>query len=61
MCTVIYIYYIFIIGNVHRDIYKSCRTCLTDRAMSVRIAAANCLLEMLEFATFLYTTGIQSI
>ena len=24
-------------SNVHKDIYKSCRTALTDRVMSVRI------------------------
>ncbi|KAJ0063184.1 hypothetical protein NL108_013353 [Boleophthalmus pectinirostris] len=38
---------------VHRDIYKSARTCLTDRSMCVRCAAAKCLLELQKEALFL--------
>lgn len=32
------------ISNVHRDIYKATKLCLTDRVMSVRVAASKCLL-----------------
>ncbi|KAI5731689.1 hypothetical protein M8J77_014389 [Diaphorina citri] len=39
------------IANVHKDIYKACRSCLTDRVMSVRCATAKCLLEMVKHAT----------
>ncbi|XP_014227190.1 HEAT repeat-containing protein 5B isoform X3 [Trichogramma pretiosum] len=49
------------VTNVHRDIYKVCRHCLTDRVMAVRCAAAKCLLEMLHHAPFLYTTEIESV
>lgn len=49
------------ITNVHREIYKSVRVCLSDRVMSVRVAASNCLLEMLKHAPFLYTTELESM
>lgn len=46
------------ISNVHKEIYKATKYCLTDRVMAVRVAAAKCLLEMMNHATFIYTTGI---
>ncbi|KAK0176436.1 hypothetical protein PV328_000569 [Microctonus aethiopoides] len=49
------------ITNVHKEIYKVSRHCLTDRVMAVRCAAAKCLLEMLNHAPFLYTTEIESV
>lgn len=49
------------ISNVHKEIYKSVRVCLSDRVMSVRVAASNCLLEMLNHAPFLYTTELESM
>ncbi|XP_043289102.1 HEAT repeat-containing protein 5B isoform X2 [Venturia canescens] len=49
------------VTNVHKEIYKVCRHCLTDRVMAVRCAAAKCLLEMLNHAPFLYTTEIESV
>ncbi|XP_031777136.1 HEAT repeat-containing protein 5B isoform X2 [Nasonia vitripennis] len=49
------------VTNVHKEIYKVCRHCLTDRVMAVRCAAAKCLLEMLHHAPFLYTTEIESV
>ncbi|XP_043481711.1 HEAT repeat-containing protein 5B isoform X2 [Leptopilina heterotoma] len=49
------------ITNVHKEIYKVCRHCLTDRVMAVRCAAAKCLLEMLNHSPFLYTTEIESV
>lgn len=49
------------ISNVHKEIYKAVRYCLTDRVMAVRVAAANCLLEMLQHAPFLYTTELESL
>ncbi|XP_055609550.1 HEAT repeat-containing protein 5B isoform X4 [Uranotaenia lowii] len=49
------------ISNVHKDIYKAVRYCLTDRVMAVRVAASNCLLEMTSHAPFLYTTELESL
>ncbi|XP_063696087.1 HEAT repeat-containing protein 5B isoform X3 [Culicoides brevitarsis] len=49
------------INNVHKDIYKAVRYCLTDRVMAVRVAAADCLLEMCQHAPFLYTTELESL
>ncbi|XP_021938507.1 HEAT repeat-containing protein 5B isoform X3 [Zootermopsis nevadensis] len=49
------------ISNVHKEIYKAARHCLTDRVMAVRCAAAKCLLEMLNHAPFLYTTELESL
>lgn len=34
-------------SNIHKDIYKSARQALTDRAMPVRVAAAECLLVII--------------
>jgi len=48
-------------ANVHKDIYKACRTCLTDRVMTVKIAAAECILEMMDHASFLYTTELENM
>uniref|UniRef100_A0A3B4AH64 HEAT repeat containing 5A n=1 Tax=Periophthalmus magnuspinnatus TaxID=409849 RepID=A0A3B4AH64_9GOBI len=44
---------------VHRDIYKSARTCLTDRSMCVRCAAAKCLLELQKEALFLSSSELE--
>lgn len=49
------------ISNVHKEIYKAVRYCLSDRVMAVRVAASNCLLEMLQHASFLYTTELESL
>lgn len=49
------------ISNVHKEIYKAVRVCLSDRVMSVRVAASTCLLEMLNHAPFLYTTELESM
>lgn len=49
------------ISNVHKDIYKSVRHCMTDRVMAVRSAAAKCLLEMLNHSPFLYTTELENL
>ncbi|XP_037035883.1 HEAT repeat-containing protein 5B isoform X5 [Bradysia coprophila] len=49
------------ISNVHKDIYKATKLCLTDRVMAVRVAAAKCLLEMVNHAPFLYTTEVESV
>ena len=41
--------------NVHRDIYKAAKASLSgDRAVTVRSAAASCILAMAPYATFLY-------
>ncbi|XP_071602286.1 HEAT repeat-containing protein 5A isoform X4 [Heliangelus exortis] len=45
----------------HRDIYKAARSCLTDRSMAVRCAAAKCLLELQNEAVFMWTTDLDSV
>ncbi|NXK89235.1 HTR5A protein, partial [Formicarius rufipectus] len=45
----------------HRDIYKAARSCLTDRSMAVRCAAAKCLLELQDEAVFMWTTELDSV
>lgn len=49
------------ISNVHKDIYKATKYCLTDRVMPVRVAAAKCLIEMMNHAPFLYTTELENM
>lgn len=49
------------ISNVHKEIYKAARQCLTDRSMPVRCAAAGCLLSMIQNAPFLYTTELENM
>ncbi|XP_074145667.1 HEAT repeat-containing protein 5A isoform X2 [Sminthopsis crassicaudata] len=45
----------------HRDIYKAARSCLTDRSMAVRCAAAKCLLELQNEASFMWSTDMDSV
>ncbi|KAH0620555.1 hypothetical protein JD844_021134 [Phrynosoma platyrhinos] len=45
----------------HRDIYKAARSCLMDRSMAVRCAAAKCLLELQSEATFMWSTDLDSV
>ncbi|KAI4902189.1 hypothetical protein NFI96_029558 [Prochilodus magdalenae] len=45
----------------HRDIYKATRTCLTDRSMAVRCAAAKCLMELQREAVFLWSTELENV
>ena len=40
---------------------QACRTSLTDRVMAVRVAAADCLVEMLDSATFLHTQELDNL
>uniref|UniRef100_A0A672QBW1 HEAT repeat-containing protein 5A n=1 Tax=Sinocyclocheilus grahami TaxID=75366 RepID=A0A672QBW1_SINGR len=47
--------------SCHRDIYKTARTCLTDRSMAVRCAAAKCLLELQREAVFLWSTELENV
>ena len=49
------------ISNVHKEIYKAARPCIIDRMMAVRCASARCLMEMLNYAPFLYTTELESL
>ncbi|XP_073829130.1 HEAT repeat-containing protein 5B isoform X2 [Musca autumnalis] len=49
------------IANVHKDIYKATKHCLTDRVMAVRVAASKCILEMIQHAPFLYQTELESL
>ncbi|XP_064421043.1 HEAT repeat-containing protein 5A [Latimeria chalumnae] len=45
----------------HRDIYKAARSCLTDRSMAVRCAAAKCFLELLNEAAFMWSTELENV
>ncbi|XP_067895448.1 HEAT repeat-containing protein 5A isoform X2 [Heterodontus francisci] len=45
----------------HRDIYKAARSCLADRSMAVRCAAAKCLLELQNEAVFMWTTELENV
>uniref|UniRef100_A0A4W3GT71 HEAT repeat-containing protein 5A n=1 Tax=Callorhinchus milii TaxID=7868 RepID=A0A4W3GT71_CALMI len=45
----------------HRDIYKAARSCLIDRSMAVRCAAAKCLLELQNEAVFMWTTELENV
>lgn len=45
----------------HRDVYKAARSCLTDRSMAVRCAAAKCLLELQNEAIFMWSTDVDSV
>ncbi|XP_072123379.1 HEAT repeat-containing protein 5A isoform X1 [Mobula birostris] len=45
----------------HRDIYKAARSCLTDRSMAVRCAAAKCLLELQKEALFMWTSELENV
>ncbi|CAK6984560.1 HEAT repeat-containing protein 5A, partial [Scomber scombrus] len=45
----------------HRDVYKAARACLTDRSMSVRCAAAKCLLELQREAAFLWSSELENV
>ncbi|XP_061223599.1 HEAT repeat-containing protein 5A isoform X3 [Neopsephotus bourkii] len=45
----------------HRDIYKAARSCLTDRSMAVRCAAAKCLLELQNEAVFMWSADLDSV
>ncbi|XP_064221838.1 HEAT repeat-containing protein 5A isoform X5 [Aotus nancymaae] len=45
----------------HREVYKAARSCLTDRSMAVRCAAAKCLLELQNEAIFMWSTDLDSV
>ncbi|KAM6181816.1 HEAT repeat-containing protein 5A isoform 1-T1 [Erethizon dorsatum] len=45
----------------HRDIYKAARSCLTDRSMAVRCAAAKCLLELQKEAIFMWSSDLDTV
>ncbi|XP_061750827.1 HEAT repeat-containing protein 5A isoform X2 [Nerophis ophidion] len=45
----------------HRDVYKAARTCLTDRSMAVRCAAAKCLLELQREAVWMWTSDLDNV
>ncbi|XP_054269957.1 HEAT repeat-containing protein 5B-like isoform X2 [Macrosteles quadrilineatus] len=49
------------ISNMHKEIYKAAKHCLTDRVMAVRCAASKCILEMLNHATFMHTTELENL
>ncbi|CAG2165004.1 unnamed protein product, partial [Oppiella nova] len=48
-------------NSVHRDVYKSVKLGMTDRAMIVRSSAAKCLHKMLSCAPFLYTSELENV
>ena len=50
-----------VILNLSKDIYKVAKSCLVDRVMAVRCASAKCLLEMLNYNYYMYTTDIENM
>jgi len=40
------------ISNVHKEIYKAAKLCLTDRVMAVRCAAARVIYYLLPYFSF---------
>ncbi|CAG2106764.1 unnamed protein product, partial [Medioppia subpectinata] len=48
-------------NSSHRDVYKSVKHGMTDRAMIVRSSAARCLHKMLGCAQFLHTTELENV
>ncbi|XP_014676646.1 PREDICTED: HEAT repeat-containing protein 5B-like [Priapulus caudatus] len=46
--------------SCHKDVYKATRSAMTDRSMSVRAAAAKCMLELSKEAQFMYTTELDA-
>ncbi|MCL4124784.1 UNVERIFIED_CONTAM: hypothetical protein GTU68_043849 [Idotea baltica] len=48
-------------SNVHKDLYKATKLGLTDRALPVRSASALCLLELISYAPFLYTSEAETL
>jgi hypothetical protein len=47
--------------SVHKEIYKFLRSSLTDRQLSVRVAAANCMLELSEYNVIYYTQELETL
>lgn len=49
-------------SNQHRDIFKTCKLCLSDRNMNVRAAAAKCMWEVMKHSSsILQLTEFESI
>lgn len=48
-------------SSCHKEMYKIAKYCLTDRVMAVRVAAAKCILQMVNCASFLYTTELDGL
>ncbi|XP_067680006.1 HEAT repeat-containing protein 5B-like isoform X1 [Haliotis asinina] len=48
-------------GSCHKDIYKAARQAMTDRAMSVRGAAAKCMYQLVNEAPFMYTNELETV
>ena len=48
-------------SNCYKDIYKASKGCMTDRAMTVRSAAAKCMMELVGQAPFIYTNDLDSM
>lgn len=42
------------ISNVHKEIYKAARHCLTDRVMAVRCAAAKVSANFMKWSIYLH-------
>lgn len=48
-------------SNTHKDIYKACRQAMTDRSMAVRQAAAKCMDELVNEASFMSTSELETV
>lgn len=47
-------------AGVHREIFKVAKVNICDRSMSVRSAAAKCLIALIHQGNFMYTTELES-
>ncbi|TKR87612.1 hypothetical protein L596_011984 [Steinernema carpocapsae] len=47
-------------SSIHKDLTKLCKTYLTDRVLSVRSAAVNCLLALIPEYSLLYTNEVEA-
>nr|XP_006814260.1 PREDICTED: HEAT repeat-containing protein 5B-like [Saccoglossus kowalevskii] len=47
--------------SYHKEIYKAARNALVDRSMAVRCASTKCILELIKWAPFIYTTELENL
>lgn len=48
-------------STIHKDVYKACSKLFTDRAMSVRCAAARCMAQLVKDAPFVVQTEVDNV
>ncbi|XP_033734296.1 HEAT repeat-containing protein 5B-like isoform X1 [Pecten maximus] len=48
-------------SGTFKDVYKATKQCMTDRAMSVRFAAAKCMYQLVNEAPFMCATELETV